>query len=267
MSDDSEVRFLAGYKPGNWTPVAVTVDLVVLTIRGGQLHVLLVRRGGHPYKGCWALPGGFTGADEDLPDAAARELAEETGLRAAELSGVHLEQLATYGTPGRDPRMRVVSVAYLAFAPGLPDPVPGDDAAAAEWVPVSSLGLDRDGGPQHPAAGRRLAFDHPRILADGIERARAKLEYTTLATAFAGEEFTIPELRAVYEAVWGQPLHPGNFYRKVTSVPGFVEPAGTVTLTGGTSGGRRARLYRPGGARTLHPELTRPGRDEEPRDH
>jgi 8-oxo-dGTP diphosphatase len=255
---DSEARFLAGYDPESFPPVAVTVDVVVLTIRDGQLHVLLVRRGGHPYRGCWALPGGFTRADEDLTAAAARELAEETGQACGQ---VHLEQLATYGTPGRDPRMRVVSVAYLAFAPGLPDPVAGDDAAAAEWVPVSTLGLDRDGGPQHPSAGRRLAFDHARIIADGIERARAKLEYTSLATAFTGGEFTIPELRAVYETVWDQPLHASNFYRKVTSSPGFVEPTGTTAPAGGPDRGPRARLYRPGGARFLHPELARPGRN------
>src|SRR5512142_2004140 len=175
----------------------VTVDLVVLTIRGttdtGRLHVLLVRRGIPPYRERWALPGGFVLPDEDLPDAAARELREETGI------GGHLEQLASYGTPGRDPRGRVVTVAYLALLPDAPAPTPGSDAAGADWQPVDAVP-----GP--------LAFDHDRILADGVERARAKLEYTPLATAFCPPTFTIAALREVYEAVWGRPLDPRNFH-------------------------------------------------------
>jgi 8-oxo-dGTP diphosphatase len=259
-SNDSETRFLAGYDPQSWPPTAVTVDVVALTIRDAALHVLLIRRANHPYKGHWALPGGFIRDDEDLPGAAARVLTGKTGQPPAQ---AHLEQLATYGTAGRDPRMRVVSVAYLAFAPGLPDPEPGFETTGAEWVPVASLGLDRGRGPQHPAAARRLAFDHTVILGDGVERARSKLEYTPLATAFAGEQFTIPQLLAVYEAVWGLQLHPGNFRRKIMSTPGFVEPTGTTTLTGGSSGGPRARLYRAGPARSLYPPLTRPSPDEE----
>jgi 8-oxo-dGTP diphosphatase len=238
-------------------PYAVTVDVVALTIRDGALHVLLIRRGEPPFEGRWALPGGFV-RDEDLADAAARELGEETGLRAggeARLDRVHLEQLATYGAPGRDPRMRVVSVAYLAFGPSMPDPRPGGDAAEAAWAPVASLSL--------PGSTVRLAFDHARIVDDGLERARSKLEYAPLATAFLAEEFTIPELRAVYEAVWGEELHAGNFHRKVLSVPGFVESSGATTERGGPRGGPRARLYRAGDARLLHPALLRPSREEE----
>lgn len=266
-----EEQFLARYDPRAFDPVAVTVDVVALTIRDGALHVLLVQRGVPPFEGWWALPGGFvkTQADqqgrrleEDLPAAAIRELGEEAG---AELGRIHLEQLAAYGAPGRDPRMRVISVAYLAFAPELPDPLPGSDARAAAWVPVADLGITGHSGAQRPGTTRRLAFDHAGILADGLERARSKLEYTPLATAFTAEEFTISELRSVYETVWGEPLHAGNFHRKVLSVPGFVESTGELTPHGGARGGPRARRYRRGDAQLLHPALLRPGREDEVR--
>jgi len=252
------------YDPHAYPPVAVTVDVVLLTIRDGALHVLLIRRGEPPFEGRWALPGGFVRQGEDLPAAAVRELAEETGLRTGgdgALRRVHLEQLATYGSPDRDPRMRVFSVAYLAFAPELPEPSAGTDAAMAEWAAVDPLGLSGAKG-QRPGTTRRLAFDHARILADGLERARAKLEYTPLAVRFVGPEFTITELREVYEAVWGDALHAGNFHRKVLSVPGFVESTGATTERGGPRGGPRARLYRAGDAHLLHPALLRPTREE-----
>ncbi len=260
-----EGDFLAAYNPRAFDPIAVTVDVVTLTIRDGGLHVLLVQRGVPPQQGWWALPGGFVRAGgsasaEDLPEAALRELAEETG---ADLGGrVHLEQLATYGTPGRDPRMRVISVAYLAFAPELADPRAGSDASDAAWVPVDSLGLTAGNGGQRPGTTRKLAFDHARILADGLERARSKLEYTPLATSFVAEPFSISELRMVYETVWGEPLHAGNFHRKVLSVPGFVESTGETAESGGPRGGPRARLYLRGDARLLHPALLRPGRED-----
>ena len=235
------------YDPRAYPPVAVTVDVVALTIREGRLCVLLVERGESPFAGWRALPGGFV-REETLDAAALRELAEETGLRPGEgeLTRVHLEQLGSYGDPGRDPRMRVVSVAYLAFAPSLPDPRAGGDASGAFWVPVDEAG--------------ELAFDHAAILADGLERARSKLEYTPLATAFVAPEFTISELRAVYAAVWGEDLHAGNFHRKVLSVPGFVESTGETAARGGERGGPRARLYRAGDAELLHPALLRPDR-------
>jgi len=222
-------------------PFAVTVDLVVFTIRDERLCVLAVRRGGAPYRGRWALPGGFVEEDEGLLDAARRELAEETGLD--DLS-VHLEQLATYGSPKRDPRTPVVSVAHLALAAALPDPAAGTDAADARWRPVEELLTDRS----------RLAFDHGLILEDGLERARAKLEYSPLATAFCAEEFTVAELRRVYEVVWGVELDPRNFHRKVTGSPGFLAPTGRRTTH---NGGRPAQLYRRGGATLLNPPITR----------
>ncbi|WP_328460496.1 NUDIX hydrolase [Actinoplanes sp. NBC_00393] len=244
-----EANFLAGYDPAKYPSVAVTVDVVALTIRDGKLCVLLVERGAPPFAGQRALPGGFV-REETLDDAALREFAEETGLTPGQgqLDRVHLEQLKTYGNPDRDPRMRVVSVAYLAFAPRLPEPTAGSDAARAYWVPVDEA--------------KDLAFDHDDVLADGLERARSKLEYTPLATAFTDPEFTVSELRNVYAAVWGEELHAGNFHRKVLSVPGFVEGTGHTTARGGERGGPRAKLYRAGDARLLHPALLRPTRED-----
>ena len=221
--------------------VAVTVDLVVFTIRDDQLCALAIRRGIPPYRGRWALPGGFVQDDEGLLDAARRELTEETGL--GELP-VHLEQLATFGEPKRDPRMRVVSVAYLAFGPDLPEPRAGTDAADARWRLVADL----------LSSSARLAFDHDQILTDGLERARAKLEYSPLATAFCAEEFTVAELRHVYEVVWGIGLDPRNFHRKVTGSPGFLVPTGKRTTR---NGGRPALLYRRGKATVLNPPISR----------
>ncbi len=232
------------YDPSIYPPFAVVVDLVVLTIRDHQLCVLLVERGVEPHKGRKALPGGFVGIDEDLETAAYRELAEETGIKGKHL---HLEQLATYGEPNRDPRMRVVSVAHLAFVAELAEPEAGSDAAGVSLEPAT-LALRWRGN-------KKLAFDHARILADGVERARSKLEYSTLATSFLPKEFTVGEMRAVYEAVWDTEIDPRNFHRKVMASAGFVEPTGRTTTRGG---GRPAQLLRAGPARHLDPPLTRP---------
>ncbi|MCW2505260.1 MAG: hydrolase [Actinomycetia bacterium] len=225
-----------------YPPFAVTADLVVFTIRDGELCVLVICRGEEPFAGSWALPGGFVRPGENLDEAAERELIEETSLGGAV---AHLEQLGSYGGPDRDPRMRVVTVAYLALVPELPVPVAGGDASDASWRPVRELKPDS------------LAFDHARILADGLDRARAKLEYSPLAAAFCQPEFTVADLRRVYEIVWDTELDPRNFHRKVTSVPGFLEP------TGGTTAGERGRpalLFRRGEATLLHPAMLRPVR-------
>lgn len=210
---------------------AVAVDLVVLTVRHGVLCVLLRAREAPPFAGESALPGGFVRGREDLLDAAAREL-EETGLA---IQGHHLEQLASYADPDRDPRGRVLTVGHLALVPDLPEP-PGEGV----WCPVAQVGA--------------LAFDHARILADGVERARAKLEYTTLAAAFCPPEFTITQLRRVYEAVWGTTPDPRNFSRKVTSTPGFLVPTGEKVSSGR---GRPGQLFRRGPATALHPPMLR----------
>jgi 8-oxo-dGTP diphosphatase len=224
------------------SPVLLTVDLVILTVRQARLHVLLVERGVDPYLGMAALPGGFLrDAAEDITAAACRELGEEAGLDGNTL---HLEQYGVYGNPGRDPRGRVVSVAYLAIAPQLPEPVPGTDAADAHWVPVDDV----------LSSPFPLAFDHRHILADGVERARAKFEHSPLAAAFCGPVFTLAELQQVYEAVWGVDLDARNFYRKIQATPNFVIEAGAAKKNGI---GRPARLFRRGPGTVLHPPMLR----------
>ncbi len=226
-----------------YPPFYVTCDLVVLSVRGGALHSLLVRRAAEPYAGHWALPGGFVEIDENLEDAAYRELGEEAGVGRDD---VILEQLAAYGEPDRDPRHRVVSVAWLALGADLPEPTAGSDAADASWVPVAeALGS---------VAGEPLAFDHERILADGVERARVKLEDTGYAAALCGETFTVADLHAVYESVWGIELDRANFHRKVTGVEGFLTPTGEVREGGR---GRPARVYRGDPRTTLSPPILR----------
>jgi 8-oxo-dGTP diphosphatase len=206
----------------------VTVDVVALTVRNDVLNVLLITRLIDPFRGMLALPGGFVLPGEDLATAASRELAEETGVDR--VPG-HLEQLASYGPKGRDPRGDVLTVAHLLLAPDFPVLSAGSDAEHAAWYPVTQV-LD---------GGLELAFDHRRILGDALERAKSKLEYSPLGAAFCGEEFTIAQLRAVYEAVWGTRLDPRNFHRKATGTPGFLEDTGRMTAG---DAGRPAALCR-----------------------
>jgi 8-oxo-dGTP diphosphatase len=206
----------------------VAVDIVALTVRSGRLVALLIRRLLEPFAGRGALPGGFMLAGETPRQAALRELKEETGV----VPPGHLEQLRTYGPVGRDPRGDVLTVAYLLLAPSWEAPAPGGDSKSAEWTDVGAAG--------------GLAFDHDRILADGLERARSKLEYTALALSFVPEEFTMAQLRGVYEAVWGTSLDPRNFSRKVLGSQ-IIEPTGRVTGSGApgrAAPGRPATLYR-----------------------
>jgi ADP-ribose pyrophosphatase YjhB (NUDIX family) len=218
----------------------ITADLVVFTIRDDRLYVLLVERGKPPFKGKLAFPGGFVRPGEALEAAAHRELGEETGLDGSSLP---LQQLHTYSTPDRDPRGRIVTTAFLAIAPNLPTPVAGTDARGANWIVVES------------SLRNQLAFDHEQILNDALKRARTQLEYTTVATAFCGDTFTIGELRRVYEIVWGVPIDPGNFRRKVVEiVAGFVEPTGQKRTN---HRGRPADLFRSGPAKLLYPPMLR----------
>src|SRR5687768_2545634 len=203
--------------------VQVTVDVVIFTIREGALHLLLVRRGIDPYRGRWAIPGGFILEGESLEQAALRELREETGV-----GQVYIEQLYTFGDPGRDPRGRIITVAYYALIALDRAPVhAGTDAAEARWWAVTAL-------------PKRLAFDHDRIIEHALERLRAKIEYTTVGFQLLPEEFTLSELQDVYEAVAGRPLDKRNFRRRIELLDVLI-PLDRWRRAGAS---RPARLYR-----------------------
>jgi 8-oxo-dGTP diphosphatase len=238
----------AGYDPSHYPAFAVTVDVVILTMSGGVLHVLLVRRGQAPFAGRWAIPGGFKLPTETLDAAARRELAEETGVDAASL----LTQFGAYGDPGRDPRMNVVTVAYLAVLRDVGTVVAGTDAAEASLVPVDDVLGD----------AVELAFDHGRILCDAIAMVRRDLEVTGLATAFVGTTFTLAELRAVYEAVWGVRLDSANFRRRIAADPDWIIPTGRHSRPG-ASGGKPAELFSAGGAWQHGGPIRRPRRQRQ----
>ncbi len=224
-----------GYDPADYPAFAVTVDIVILTMAESRLHVLLVNRGEEPFAGMWAIPGGFKRPAETLDEAAKRELQEETGVDAASL----LTQFGSYGDPGRDPRMNVVTVAYLAVLRDVGEIVAGTDAAAAALRPVADV-LD---------GKLALAFDHERIVRDAIERVRVDIEVSGIATAFVGTTFTLAELRSVYEAIWGVQLDAANFRRSIVAEEGWVIPTGERAQPG-PAGGRPAELYRAGTAWT-----------------
>jgi 8-oxo-dGTP diphosphatase len=222
-----------GYDPSQFPAFAITVDVVILTMSEGLLHVLLVWRGEAPFEGMWAIPGGFKRPTETLDEAAKRELREETGVDAASL----LTQFGAYGDPGRDPRMNVVTVGYLAVIRDVGAVEAGSDAAAAALIPVSDV-----------LKGKvELAFDHLKIVRDAVERVRVELELSGIATAFVGPTFTMAELRSVYEAIWGVQLDAANFRRSVVTEEGWVIPTGRRARPG-PAGGRPAELYRAGRA-------------------
>lgn len=241
-SEQSEAEYLASYDMSKYPSVAVTTDLTIFTIRNGQLCILLIKRGAHPEKGKWALPGGFINPNESLDDCAMRELEEETGIKVEQ---GYLEQLRTYGNPSRDKRGTVISTAYVALIPNMDKPHAGDDASEAHFFPV--FDVLRDDFP--------VAFDHKDIIKDGLERVQAKVEYSPIALSFLDSEtFTITELRKVYETVWGRELHPSNFRRKVLSVPGFLTAVGEKK---GEGAGRPSDLYRAGDVGEIYPPFRR----------
>jgi 8-oxo-dGTP diphosphatase len=226
-ANEDEARFLESYRPADFPRPSVTVDIAAFSVLEAELRVLLVRRGEHPFKGMWALPGGFvrvgdghTNQGEDLDAAASRELAEETGLGA---QSVFLEQLGAFGQAGRDPRMRVITVAYYALI--RPDLAPlvkaGGDASQADWVSVRAL-----------KAGQ-LAFDHADIIAKAVARIAERIDSSSIASSLVAQAFTIPELRQVHSVLLGAPQDPGNFRRKVERLieDGVVEQAPGKRIT------------------------------------
>ncbi|MDH3352428.1 MAG: NUDIX hydrolase [Gammaproteobacteria bacterium] len=206
---------------------AVTTDIVIFTIRQDELKVLLIKRALPPHQGAWALPGGFVNLDESLEEGARRELAEETGV-----SGVYLEQLYTFGRPDRDPRERVITVAYYALIPT--DTIEiraATDAEGVSWFGMNEL-------PE-------LAFDHREILDMAQRRLVDKLDYSTIAFQFMPKEFTLPELQQVYELILGEALDKRNFRKRILSL-GLVMETGKERKAGAH---RPAKLYR-----SIHPD-------------
>ncbi len=178
-------------------PIELTVDIVVFTVRDERLQILLVRRGVPPFEGQFALPGGFVQKNESLDDAAKRELSEETGTK-----NIYLEQLYSFGDPKRDPRGRIVTVAYYALIPADQAPlIAGTDAAEAVWHPVDAL--------------PKLAFDHGEIVSYALTRLRGKLEYTSVGFELLPKKFTLSELQHLYEIILSKPLDKRNFRRKI----------------------------------------------------
>lgn len=201
---------------------AVTTDIVIFTIRQDELKILLIKRALPPYQGMWALPGGFVNLDESLEEGARRELAEETGMR-----DVYLEQLYTFGEPDRDPRERVITVAYYALVPSDEiDIQAGSDAEGVSWFGMQEL-------PE-------LGFDHADILEMAYERLRAKLDYSTIAFQFMPRNFTLSELQHVYEVILQEPVDKRNFRKRMLGLDLIVD-TGKDRRDGPH---RPARLYR-----------------------
>jgi len=213
-------------EPGTYTyqypHPAVTTDVVIFTIRDEQLKLLLIKRAGTPYKGKWALPGGFVQLDEDIDSGARRELEEETGV-----SGVYLEQLYTFGKVERDPRERVITVAYFALIPS--DKIQlraATDAEAVGWFGFDEL--------------PPLAFDHQGIVDMAHERLVAKLDYSTIAFQFMPETFTLRQLQDIYEIILQEEVDKRNFRKWVMALDQLQE----TDAMSQEGAGRPARLYR-----------------------
>jgi 8-oxo-dGTP diphosphatase len=198
----------------------VAVDIVLFTIRDRLLHVLLIKRIAQPFEGRFALPGGFVREDESLDQAAVRELREETGV-----DQVYLEQLYSFGDPKRDPRGRIIAVAYYALVPHTQSLHAGTDAADAAWFAVGEV--------------PPLAFDHGKIVEYAHQRIRNKLDYTNVGFELLPAKFTLTELQLVHEAILGESLDKRNFRRKIGQ-RGIVEPLKEWQETGR----KPAQLYR-----------------------
>ncbi|MCR5580263.1 MAG: NUDIX hydrolase [Pseudobutyrivibrio sp.] len=259
----TEAEFLAQYNPGDYARPSVTVDMMVLGPKKDYsgLKILLIKRGAHPYINSWALPGGFVHEDESCYEAAARELKEETGLK-----NVFLEQVYTFSKPDRDPRTRVISVAYMALSPVAPPVRGGDDALEAAWFDFEfsenklhifndDIGVDisyelstkrfKNGNVKYgnlvPSlkSKSKLAFDHAEIILESMIKLRREIEYTDLPFSMANEEFTLPDLQVIYELLLGHTLYKANFRIMVAD---RIEPVGKKEKS--VVGRRLSELYR-----------------------
>lgn len=227
MMSEEERQFLQSYNAKKYEKPSVSVDTLLFSMIDNKLNVLLIKRGNYPYKDYWAIPGGFVGMQESAEEAAIRELKEETGV-----DDIYLEQLATFSKIDRDPRMRVISIAYIALVSADKLNIKaGDDAIEATWVHVNDLLelLKKDDV---------LAFDHEDILRIAIQRLKGKLYYTDLAFRLLPNTFTIKELRTVFEEILNKPLHAPNFRREFITK---VIATGEVRSIGNH---RPAELYR-----------------------
>lgn len=206
-------EFVANYNPGDYERPSVTTDILIFTVDIKEgLQLLMIKRKNPPFRNYWAIPGGFVEMKEDIDEGARRELFEETGVK-----DVHLEQVYTFGEVGRDPRMRVITIAYMALVPkAMLKPIAGDDAADAQWMNIK---FDSHGGlyfeNDHKSGVSMIAFDHQNIIKTAVERLRGKLEYTTIASNLLDnkERFTIYELQKIHEGILGHALNAANFRR------------------------------------------------------
>ena len=197
---EEDKEFLKTYNADEYKHPSVTVDMLIFTVVDGTLCLMLIERKNPPYKDCWALPGGFVNIDESIKTAALRELKEETNVNAIG----YLEQLGAYGEVGRDPRTRVISIAYMALIPSVNitrEMRGGDDAKVARLFNINNI------------FEMNLAFDHAQIIKDGIQALKDRLLYTDIAFNLVGSEFTILDLQKVHEAILGHEIHKGNFRR------------------------------------------------------
>lgn len=238
-SRTEEREFLASYDPGAFPRPSVSVDTVLMSVSDGSLWALLVRRAEHPYKGWWALPGGFVGMAESLDEAASRVLETKAGL-----GGVFVEQLYTFGEPKRDPRLRVITVAYYALVDwsrfGTATRERSDTCTARLYVPWEG----EAGGPVEPRAADgeaiRLAFDHREILGMAVKRIRGKLGYAPIGFQLLAERFTLRQLQTVHETIAGKAFNKDSFRRRMLA-------SGALEATGELESGveyRPAELYR-----------------------
>jgi len=213
MTGVSEKEFLKEYSAEKYERPSVTVDIMVFTVKEGKLHVLLIKRATHPFRDMFALPGGFVGPHEDLETAAMRELSEETNVK-----GIHLKQFGAFGKPGRDPRTRVITVAYVALIRSEHIRLLSRaDASDAVWTPVSSL-------PE------KMAFDHREILTQGLDYLREKLEYgSDIAFQVMPTAFTLSELQHIYEIILGEKMDKRNFRKKMFSLSLLKKAKGKKT--------------------------------------